>query len=438
MKRLLMLLLAGGLFTVVFFMPKPVVDETPTVATTIPDVEPSIQAFALCPWASTEGALEGQLGIMAPDDAAATLTFPSSGEVRDTRRLDLEGLAGVTFDLGSMPFEGQMPLIVEFTADASVGVLAYDDVSLLGAGCPSSVPKIWLLPGGSTRPGEILELQLFNPFPEDARVTVVMTNENDFEPEPSLEAVTVNALSWRTIDISALLPLRESLSATVEVEKGVVIPAFLQTGPEDSALWAGVERSEGWEFPLVTTGGLDATLVLSNPNSLDVGFAVDRFGTRSSETDLIEGVIEAGKHVRIRLSELLTEPSGLQVRAEGLIGAVMVGESEQARAVTAGAPTLSASWLIPGLGALADAEHELWILNTSAEQVTVTYAALNPNGTDRSGKVAVAAGSVRRVNLGITDVAGIFVQATDPISVGASMRRGNAVAYLSPVPLPEG
>jgi hypothetical protein len=434
-KRLVTLLVVAGLFAAVVFLPAPDVDESPAVTTTIPDDEPSIQAFSLCPWASTEGALEGMLAIMAQGDASASITFPSSGEIRDSRELDLEGLAGITFDLSSMPFEGQMPLVVEFTSEATVGVLAHDEDSLIGAGCASSVPKVWLLPGGSTRPGDTLELQLFNPFPEDARVTVLMSNENDFEPEPSLEAVTVNALSWRTIDIAAKLPLRESLSAIIEVEKGVVIPAFLQIGPEDSALWAGVGRSDTWEIPLVTVGGLDAALVLSNPGSLDVTFAIDRFGTMTSEPDLVEGVIAAGRHVRIPLGDLLSEPSGLQVRADGLVGAVIVGLSEQARAATAGAHTLASSWLVPGLGALPDAQHDLWILNTSAEQVTVTYAALNANGTDRSGKVAVTAGSLRRINLPFGEASGVFVQATAPITVGASMRMGPAVAYLAPVPL---
>ncbi|MDH5371842.1 MAG: hypothetical protein OEX97_02745, partial [Acidimicrobiia bacterium] len=86
---------------------------------------------------------------------------------------------------------------------------------------------------------------------------------------------------------------------------------------------------------------------------------------------------------------------------------------------------------------IEDAENELWILNTSAEQVTVTYATLNENGTDRTGKVAVGAGSTRRVAIRTGPVSGVFVQATAPISVGASMSRGGAVAYLSPVPLPE-
>jgi hypothetical protein len=436
MKRIIMMLLVGGVLTIAILLPEPEVVVIPAATTTVPDAEPSVHAFALCPWASTEGSLAGLLAVLAPDDASATLTFPSAGEIRDTQKLKLEGLAGVTFDLGELPFEGQMPSVVEFTADASVEVLAYDDRMLAGAGCASSVPKIWLLPGGSTRPGDTLELQLFNPFPEDARVTVVMTNETDFEPEPSLEAITVNALSWRTYDIAALLPLRESLSAIIEVEKGVVIPAFLQIGPEDQALWTGVDRAETWEFPLVATGGLDASLVLANPTSLAVTYSIDRFGTKTSELDFLGGIVEAGKHVRIRLRDLLTEPSGFQVRADGLLGGVIVGESEQARAVTAGTPTLAESWLIPGLGSLSDAQHELWILNTAAEQVTVTYAALNENGTDRSGKVAVAAGSVHRIVLPVTDASGVFVEATAPITVGAAMIRGAAVAYLSPVPLP--
>ena len=437
MKRVLLLLIVGGLMVAAFFMPEP--DSPEPVATTTPDtiVAPSIQAFAFCPWASTEGLLDAHLAVLAADSTVAKLTFPSAGEIRDTRQLSLEGLAGVTFGLGSMPFEGQMPSVVEFTSDASVGVVAFGETMLVGSGCAASIPKIWVLPGGSTQAGDLLELQLFNPFPEDARVNVVMTSEGGFEPEESLDALSVNARSWRTIDISSLLPLRGSLAATIEVEKGVVIPAFLQIGTEDQALWTGVERADRWEFPLVTAGGLEPFLVLSNPTALEVGYAIDRYGVRTSEVDVASGVLEPGRHARIPLGDLFDEPSGFEVRADGLVGAVIVGESEVGRAATGGAYTLASTWLVPGLGSVPEARNELWILNTSASQVTVTWAALNENGTDRSEKVAVAAGSSRSIRLPAVDASGFFIQATAPITIGASMIRDSAVAYLAPVPLPE-
>ena len=436
MKRLLLMLMIGGLLVAAFFMPEP--DPPESVATTTPDsvVAPSIQAFSFCPWASTEGLIDGHLAVLAADSTAATLTFPSAGEIRASRELGLEGLAGVSFDLGSMPFEGQMPLVVEFTSDASVGVVASDETMLVGSGCAASIPKIWVLPGGTTQAGDFLELQLFNPFPEDARVNVVMTSEGGFEPEESLDAVSVNARSWRTIDISSLLPLRGSLAATIEVEKGVVIPAFLQIGPEDQALWTGVERADRWEFPLVAAGGLEPFLVLSNPTALDIAYALDRYGVRTAEADVAEGVLEPGRHVRIALGDLFDEPSGFEVRADGLLGAVIVGEGDGGRAATGGAHTLASTWLVPGLGSVPDARNELWILNTSASQVTVTWAALNENGADRSGKVAVAAGSARNLRLPEIDASGVFIQATAPITIGASMIRDSAVAYLAPVPLP--
>lgn len=437
MKRLLLLLMVGGLLVAASFLPEPDRPEPSTTTTLDSAVEPSIEAFAFCPWASTEGSIDGHLAVLAADSTAATITFPSAGEIRDTRQLSLEGLAGVSFDLGSMPFEGQMPSVVEFTAEASVGVVALDEAMLVGSGCAASVPKIWVLPGGSTKAGDFLELQLFNPFPEDARVNVVMTSEGGFEPEESLDAVTVNARSWRTIDISSLLPLRSSLAATVEVEKGVVIPALLQIGPEDQALWTGVGRADRWEFPLISTGGLEPFLVLSNPTALEVGYTLDRYGVRTSEADVAGGVLEPGRHARIPLGDLFDEPSAFEVRADGLVGAVIVGEGEVGRAATGGAHTLASTWLVPGLGSVPEARNELWILNTSASQVTVTWVALNDTGTDRSGKVAVAAGSSRSLRLPAVDASGVFIQATAPITIGASIIRDSAVAYLAPVPLPE-
>ena len=49
--------------------------------------------------------------------------------------------------------------------------MQYADNFLSADQCVVSVPKIWYLPGGSTRTGTITELRLFNPFADTAEVT---------------------------------------------------------------------------------------------------------------------------------------------------------------------------------------------------------------------------------------------------------------------------
>jgi hypothetical protein len=435
MKRLIGLVLAGGLAAVAWSLPAPGEPEVAATTTTVAP-QPETQAFGLCPWAIVSEDLESTLTLISPVEVDATVTFPAPGEERSVEPFTLEPLVGVDFALTGLPFGGDAPAVVEFTGRPAVaGVVVQGEERIAGTTCVASVSQAWILPGGSTKAGDALELWLFNPFAEDARLTVSMTNETDYEPAPDLEALTVPAGGWRKIAIEPILPLRDSLAATIEVESGLVIPAFAQIGEQDVGVWTGVGRADVWEFPLSRVGEMEAYLVLSNPGALDVGYQVDRFGLNGSELEVASGVIAAGKHVRLPVSTISEELSGFQVRAEGRIGAVVVGHGEVARAGMPGATAVSSSWLVPGLGTAHDGRHTLWILNSSGEQVSAAYSVIDRDGQSRSGKVAVPAGQIRRVVLPVSGAAGVFVEATAPVSVAGSSEVGGAVAFLSGVPL---
>ena len=55
---------------------------------------------------------------------------------------------------------------------ATVASMSYADSFISADQCLVSVPKIWYLTGGSTKTGTITRLRLFNPFADNAEVTI--------------------------------------------------------------------------------------------------------------------------------------------------------------------------------------------------------------------------------------------------------------------------
>ncbi|NIR37025.1 MAG: hypothetical protein GWN79_09880, partial [Actinobacteria bacterium] len=82
------------------------------------------------------------------------------------------------------------------------------------------MPKIWYLVGGTTRDGRDLEVRLFNPFPDLAKVTVSGVSEFGPEPLPELGAVIdVPGRAWVDIDLDEIVPFLDDLMLVVGTEE---------------------------------------------------------------------------------------------------------------------------------------------------------------------------------------------------------------------------
>lgn len=309
---------------------------------------------------------------------------------------------------------------------------------LAGDLCPSSASKVWVLPGGTTVQDRPLDLQLFNPFPEDALVTVEAISEEGFEPSPDLERISVPGRSWRTLALGALLPFRQRLSVTVQTEQGRIIPAMVQTNGTDQATWADVGRSEVWEFPLVTVGELQPFLAIANDGPLEVTYSLDVFTAEGPVEGVAEGLVQSGGQERVSVAGLVEGTYGIRLRADGPVSAVVIGESEGQVAATSGAPLTASRWMLPGAGAISAARTTLWFLNSGAEPITVTYQLLDAGGTvEIPGKVTLPAGTVRSVVLDQVGISGVIAESTGKFSAAWSVETDLATAYSSGVPVGE-
>ena len=439
MRRALAALLIGALAAAAWFAPAPeplVVDFPVTTVTAGPVVAGNL---ATCPWAIADDTRETLISMVTLSDVDVQLTFPVGGEIRETYPESLPGPGAGAVPLSAILSLGVAPALVEFTGTpAAAGVVVTGEGLLAGDLCPSSASKIWVLPGGTTLQDRPLDLQLFNPFPEDALVTVEAISEEGFEPSPDLERISVPGRSWRTLALGALLPFRQRLSVTVQTEQGRIIPAMVQTNGTDQATWADVGRSEVWEFPLVAVGDLQPFLAIANDGPLEVTYSLDVFTAEGPVEGVAEGLVQSGGQERVSVAGLVEGTYGVRLRADGPVSAVVIGESEGQVAATSGAPLTASRWMLPGAGAISAARTSLWFLNSGAEPITVTYQLLDAGGTvEIPGKVTLPAGTVRSVVLDQVGVSGVIAESTGKFSAAWSAETDLATAYSSGVPVGE-
>ena len=439
MRRSLVIVLIGLLAVAAWLAPEPDPVEIVVPATTS-TVGPSVASnFSNCAWEVADDTRDTLISIVTLIDVDVQLTFPVAGEIRETYPESLPGPGASAIPLSNVLSLGLSPSVVEFSdAPAVAGIVALGEGLLAADLCPTSASKVWVLPGGTTVQDRPLDLQLFNPFPEDALVTVEALSEEGFEPVPELERVSVPGRSWRTLALGEVLPFRQRLSVTVQTEQGRIIPAMVQTSGADQAVWTDVGRSEVWEFPLVAVGQLQPFLAVSNGGTLEVTYSVDVFTADGPQEGVLEGLIPANGHDRISLAGLAEEAHAVRLRADGPVSAVVVGEGEGQVAATSGAPLAARRWMLPGAGANSAARSSLWFLNTGSESITVTYQLLDASGTvEEPGKITVAAGTVRRVLLDQVGVSGVIAESTAPFSTAWSAEIDGATAYSSGVPIGE-
>ncbi|MGH8935383.1 MAG: DUF5719 family protein [Acidimicrobiia bacterium] len=445
MGRLVLALVVSLLGAAAALLPAPVI-ETPAFSGVSP-VQPAAtraggSGVSYCPWALADTAHDTLLTLASLAPATAGVSFPSGGEVGDRSELELAGPSSTGLLVSGIRLAGDAPAVVEFSdGPAAATALLRGPAVLAGDLCPGSIPKLWQLPGGSTREGERLSLRLFNPFPEDAKVSIAGVSEFGAEAPPQYEGLTVASRGWRDLNLNETLDLREQLALTVSTSQGLIVPALILATEGDRATWPGTGQSEVWELPLVRVGSLSPILAVRNSGSSDVAVTVDAFGTGGPAPGVVSQVVAAGTEARISLDGLAEPPFGVRVQGDGPLSVVVLGQGDRLRAATPGVSRTARRWLVPGFGAEGPARHDLWVLNSGGEPITVSIRPLDAEGTVGAvDKVAVPAGTIRQVPVDEAapvrvGLGGVVVESLAPFSVAWSAEMEGAVAYLTALPV---
>jgi hypothetical protein len=297
---------------------------------------------------------------------------------------------------------------------------------------------------------------LFNPFPDDVKVSISGASEFGPEPLPEFNSVLVRGRSWVNVDLNPVVPLLDDLSLIVSAADGVVIPVMVLSGTQDGAdqaTWPGAGLSTVWYFANVTQSALSPTLAMTNPGDLDAVVTVDVFSRTDSIPAVVEMTIPAGTPLRIPLGDYVTGTFGIRVSSSQPVGAVVLAEDlppeqgeagdpsseeEQTRfrlAGTVGADQAATTWLLPGAGGIPETESAIWVMNPSDSVATVS---LEPLGVRDLAveKMVVQPGRIRRYS--VPDdiaIASYLISSPVPIVVSLTAFTPRSMAFLTGVPI---
>ena len=463
--------------------------------TQAPEPESAVSKSSVwyCAWVDSGDVRDSFFGVASDVDVDVTIGLPSPvpNEPPDTFDFDVAGPGARGIDTSVIIRRGEAPGIVEFDdGPATAAAVVWADALATGDRCVVSVPKLWHLPGGTTRDGAFLSLRLFNPFPENAKVTVNAVSEFGNVPLPELEGFDVPGRTWTTIDLSQIIPLFDDVGVTVSTSQGIVVPSLVLADSTGEASWPGTGLSTTWEFPVAVDGGLSPFLALSNTGDVAAEVMLDIFTPDGSILDATARTVEPGTPLRISLAEFADPPFGARVRSSVPIAAVVQGtelaapdadegDAEEAPppdapdadtgatdetvtddgatssdeaasddeaaatdepappvrglAGTVGASEPARHWLLPAVGLVPETTATIWIMNTGGSAATLTVTPLG-DVSDAPEKVRVEPGAVLGLPVGApiaTGASGYAVDATEPVTVAWSLAGARGVAYVA-------
>lgn len=227
MRRLILLIIAGALGFVGLTQVAPTPEGGPefgSVDVTVPDGAVASPSAWYCPWVEAGDIVDSDVIVATePDiDVNVTLLDPLANADPTSVGLSLIGPGATALSTGDALRVGESPAIVEVSnGPATAAAMEFADAFIASDHCVVSVPKIWYLTGGSTKTGTITRLRLFNPFADNAEVTITAFSEFGLDPLGELDGFDVAGRSWATIDFESYLPFRDELVLTVTSNKGL-------------------------------------------------------------------------------------------------------------------------------------------------------------------------------------------------------------------------
>ena len=485
MRRIAAVVIIAVLAALALMQPEPVAPQGPGIGFPVP-VDPGgavgDESVWYCPWVASGAVRDSSYDVATAVNVEAVITLPNPNPTLDHDGLSflLQGADARSVDTAEIVRRGEAPGIVEFDDGPAVVTTAmWTDELLTGDQCVVSVPKVWHLVGGTTAEGFTLQLRLFNPFPESAKVTVQAISEFGSSPLGGFEGLDVPGRSWVTEDLSRVIPFLDNVTLTVQTETGLVIPALVASTETDEASWNGASQSTTWDFPVTSVPGLDPTLVLSNTGNLAASVVIDVFTPGGPILEATTLLVSPNQPVRVELADFADPPFGVRVISNAPVGAVIQaaphgtfprseiegghdhgeelagppadsgGEGDGAAdepagpagfnglASTTGNTDPATRWIIPGIGVVPAAETSLWIINPTGDQATVT---ITPLGAAAAGpdKIIVFPGwqlEIPFAEVTESGTSGVIIDATVPISAAISISSPRGVAFIGGIPV---
>ncbi|MEA2000992.1 MAG: DUF5719 family protein [Actinomycetota bacterium] len=458
MKRTLGLILTGVAVAGAFVLPQP--DPEPGPDFVGPEIRESVAAATAsvwyCPWVASGALRDSTVMLAATVPVEGKLTLPQQipGEAPDVEDVSLDDAGALVVAVGEIVRRGDTPVFVEFGDGPAAAAAVVASAELLtGDSCVARIPKVWELPGGTTREGRTLTLRLFNPFPELAKISVSGSSESGETGLVDLQNLDVPGRTWHDVNLNAIVPLLDDLSLKVTSSEGFVIPSLVVGGTTDEASWPGTAPATNWEFPVATISSEFApSLMLSNTAAAPLNVFIDVYTDQGVTVNAREVEVLPSIPSRVDLGDLADGALGIRVRATAPVAAAVIAEESVAVlapsdeegqvdevaeeggdriAGTIGINAPATEWLLPGLRAVVEGDSTLWLLNTGTEAATITLQPLGVRDLT-AAKVVVPPGSLLGVPLGYdVTVGGYLLESSSPVSVAWSVESPAGLMFVT-------
>jgi hypothetical protein len=409
MRQAFVILVSLGLAAVAAVLPPPPeVGSPPPVAPVYPGTATSI---GYCPTWTADDEVRSDLVLGVLTELDATASFQASDETL-VERVRRSGPGTATAVPGLA--QGYVPVLAEARAGDPIaaGVVTTGGGIAAASGCARWSASRWTVGIGGTLEGESSTLLLHNPTVQAATVSVSVFSEQGIEVGEGFGSITVPPASLIELEIGSDLRLRDRIVFVVDDPVGAVVPALdHRNGSGDRGVTTGVPEAIEWYFP--ATGGVEAELALVNAESFEVAVEVDVYRTDGVEIGAEQLILGA------RDVQFLVVPAdaALRIRADEPVGAAVRAEAGAGLGLTMGVESEAVAWMLPGIGR-DDGERTMSILNTSPEDLPVTYRILGPGGATSGRTITVPGGSVLHQTLEISAAAAVYLEAASPFTAG--------------------
>ena len=279
---------------------------------------------------------------------------------------------------------------------SAAGSLLLGAESVAVESCVATPVQQTLLAGGATVSDEQYQVHLMNPYAGEALVDLIVQSESGLETAPTLRGISVPSRSSVLVDLSEVLPGRETLSITVEAVSGSVMAAGRYGVGVDVGLWHSVAPALDWYVP-VPASGATADLVISTGVSADVEYQLDVYGPEGVVEAFQEGVVPGRGVAVVSLGELGFEvASAMRVVSTQPIAVFLRTKTEAGVAITSGATEPAPRWLLPAAGLAPGNTGSTVILNAGLDDATVVITAHREQSA--AEQYVVPAGTVLEVD----------------------------------------
>jgi len=466
--RLLVLLVLAGLLAAAIVLNR----QTPDVASTRVDagalagsVVPPANALSTAWYCAAGTAVGGgaadewiDIANLSPARIRATITvYPGGQDEPATRDVELDGYERTSQRVAQVLETENPGVVVEvFGGPAIVEHELRGATDLAMGPCAHEPSHRWYFAAGDTGKGAVQQLELFNPFGDDAIIDVTFVTDGGVQEPTDLQGFVVGRHSKVVVPIQDLVPRQARVATQIVARTGRVVAEQVRTFDGTDARvglavsLGSVDTHREWTVPFGDAGpGVTSTIAIANfgvvPAQVEVSVLLPGDGVLAPETVDVpsRSVVHVDPGARVPVGSgygaVVRAQGATPIVAAGYLG-IASGTDSPGAAEGVGAPATTRKWAFAGSPLRTSSR--ITVVSRSTRPITVelrAYVAGDPNSPRSAPAVVVQPGKQVQFDLdalGISPDQVLVVGADGPIVAGREVFVGG-VSLAVGVPWPE-